>query len=168
MKKNVTYIAREKFETIMNEKGLKFGENAGFLKCDLGNGYFVYPAKTKSVGRVDVQWASKVEGVRELGAGERFGRIAAQLDFGRTEAEILASFALLLDEGMALAKYEKPKKVQPGTVVAQPVADSSPETADDKEARKASLEEAKRLRAEKIRQVAQEMGVGISPKAEIA
>ena len=157
MKKNVTYIAAEKFTAILEAADLKTKENAGFVQVILGNGYHLYVAKTKAVGRVDIQWAPEIDGVTHLGMGERFGRILAQLDFSRTEAEILETFKNVLENGLSLAEYVRPKKVQPGTVKAA----SSPEAAETEE----SKEEAKAARKALIARTAKEMGVEVSEEA---
>ncbi len=109
MKKNVTYVAFESFESIVADLGLATKENAGFVQVILGNGYHAYVARTKRVGRVDFQWTPSCEGIVELGEA-RFGRIVAQLDFGRSEAEILESFARALVEGMKMDAWVRPKQ----------------------------------------------------------
>lgn len=159
MKKNVTYIAREKFDAIVTALGLEMKEGKGFTQVRLGNDYHLYVANTKSVGRVDIQWEPEAQGWHAPPNG-KFGRIAAFLDFNRTEAEILKSFEDILLEGMARPKYERPKKVQPGT----PVAASSPEgeTASSPE----DAEKTKQERMDRIRRVAAEMNVPVSPNAE--
>jgi hypothetical protein len=157
MKKNVTYIAREKFDAIIATLGLETKEGKGFTQVRLGNDFHLYVANTKSVGRVDIQWEPKVGGCRNLG-GESFGRIKAQMDFNRAEADILKSFEDVLLEGMAFPKYERPKKVQPGT----PVAASSPEATDSSPE---SEEDAKAKRKALIEKTAREMGVEVSENA---
>jgi hypothetical protein len=168
MKKNVLYIASEKFTAIGTEMGVKTKDNAGFVQWILGNGYHLYVAKTKTVGRVDFQYlpAEGMTGVRVLGAGERFGRIVAQLDFDTTlgEAAILDAFKAMVSMGSSLPAWERPKKAQPGEVKAAPVVDSSPADDLSKEEREAA---AKARRKALIEATAAQMGVTVSPEAGI-
>lgn len=162
MKKNVLYIASEKFSQIATDLGIPTKENAGFVQWILGNGYHLYVAKTKTVGRVDFQYlpGEGMQGVRVLGPGEKFGRIHAQLDFDTSlgEAAILENFRAMLLFGASLPSWERPKKVQPGT----PVAASSPVADKTKEERS---EDAKARRKALIEATAKTMGVEVSPKA---
>lgn len=167
MKKNVLYIAAEKFTAIGTEMGVKTKDNAGFVQWIFGNGYHLYVAKTKTVGRVDFQFlpAEGMTGVRVLGAGEKFGRIVAQLDFDTTlgEAAILEAFRAMCLLAASLPTWERPKKVQPGTPVAASSDDSSPAKEPTKEERK----EAAQKRREMILNYAKEKGVAVSEKAGI-
>jgi hypothetical protein len=168
MKKNVLYIDSAKFTAIATEMGVKTKDNAGFTQWILGNGYHLYVAKTKTVGRVDFQYlpAEGLTGVKVLGAGEKFGRIVAQLDFDTTlgELAILANFRAMVEMGSSLATWERPKKVQPGTPVAASSDASSPKSDMTKEERV----EAAKKRAELIKSVAKQHGVEVSAKAELA
>lgn len=161
-KKDLTYVDREKLVTIVASKGVKMTDNAGFTKCELGNDYNLYVPTTKTVGRVDFQFEAPegLAGVTKLGA-RSFGRIVAQLDFAkeRKEEEILATFKAMLEHGLALPKWERPKRTQPGTVKAAK-AGKKDETPESKEA-------AKKAREELIRKVAKEKGVKISEKAGV-
>jgi hypothetical protein len=165
MKKNVLYIASEKFTAIATEMGVKTKDNAGFVQWAFGNGYHLYVAKTKTVGRVDFQFlpVEGMTGVRVLGAGEKFGRIVAQLDFDTTlgEQAILEAFRAMCLLAASLPTWERPKKVQPGTTVAASSDASSPKPDLTKEERQAAAQK----RREMILKVAAEKGVEVSAKA---
>lgn len=169
MKKNVLYIASEKFAAIATEAGVPTKDNAGFTQWILGNGYHLYVAKTKTVGRVDFQFLPPVDlkGVRVLGEGERFGRILAQLDFDTTlgEAAILEAFTAMTRHGASLAEWERPKKVMaPKPIASSPEASTPDSSPVDEEAEKIL---ARAKRAEMIAKVAKEKGVDISPNANL-
>ena len=158
MKKNITYIDAAKFSTIVTEMGLVATDQAGFTKVDLGNGRQLYVARTKRVGRVDLSClTSTCEGVRDLG-GESFGNVRQQLDFSRTEEQVLATFRAVLEEGRTQPRYEAPKRTQPGTVKAKAEAPaSSPEDAAERKAARKAL----------LMKVAAEKGASISANADI-
>lgn len=144
MRKNVTYISFESFMGIASDLGLAHKENAGFVQISLGNGYHAYVARTKRVGRVDLQFLPTGEGYEDLGEA-KFGRIVAQVDFSRPEPEVLEAFARALLFGMKLPTWVKPKQ-SPREAASLPV--QSPTD------RRALIEKASR-----------EMGVEISPRA---
>ena len=109
MKKNVTYVSFESFANIVADLGLATKENAGFVQVSLGNGYHLYVARTKRVGRVDLQFLPEGEGYEDLGEA-RFGRIVAQLDFSVDEGSILEAFARACVAGRKLPTWVKPKR----------------------------------------------------------
>lgn len=164
MKKNKTYIAREKFDAIVKELGLPLKDNASFTQVNLGNGYAAYVPITKTVARVDLQFTPPSGShVPEPG---KFGRIEAQLDFntrdGWGEPEILSAFRDALIFGASLPAYVAPKrsalpKVEPSQPDMEGVAEAGEEA-------KALL---KKQRAALIKKVAEEKGVEVSPKADV-
>lgn len=169
MKKNVLYIDSAKFTAIATEAGVPTKDNAGFTQWILGNGYHLYVAKTKTVGRVDFQYLPPegMVGVRVLGEGEKFGRIVAQLDFDTTlgEAAILSAFEAMTRHGASLPNWERPKKVMaPKPIAASPEASTPDSSPVDEEATKVL---ARAKRAEMIAKVAKEKGVDISPNANL-
>lgn len=157
MKKNVTYIAQELFEGVAKELGLGWKEQAGFIKVAGATGRAVYVARTKRVGRVDISgFTSSSPGVRDLG-GESFGAVTQQLDFSRTEPEILATFRLVLGELKALPAREKEPRKQLEPKAAKPEApEASP---DERKAQRAA-------RLATIRAAAAQKGVPVSPETE--
>ena len=110
MKKGQTYVSAEKFAALVAaHPGLSVTPNSGFIKVELG-GRKLYIGKTKAVGRIDVSgWVSQVEGLRNLGE-ESFGQVQQQVSFHRTEDEILATFAELLEE--MVTSQPVPKKAK--------------------------------------------------------
>lgn len=110
MKKNITYIAREKFETIVKKAGLAIRPQAAFGRVDGPNGRRLYIAATKQVGRVDASgWDVDVDGVTKLSKEEakslRLGAVRGQLDFSKPEAEILAAFKDLIADMIGDAEW---------------------------------------------------------------
>lgn len=98
MKKNVTYVDACHFEKIIKESGCEVRVQAGFVQVKAPNGNRLYVGKTKRVGRVDISgWMSTDPGVLDLG-DDSFGAVHQQLDFSRTESEILESFRSILEE----------------------------------------------------------------------
>lgn len=160
MAKNVTYVARDKFEALITSAGLKFIEQAGYLKVPC-NGRAVYVAKAKNVGRVDISGfcPSDILGVKVLSAGERFCRVQAQINFSLTEAEILGAFDSVLSfmktipaETSSEKKARKAAQARPGKV--KPAF---------QQVMKTSMSNADTLAL--IERVAREKGVKVSPKA---
>lgn len=113
MRKNVTYISSSKLLDVVAQAGLKANDQAGFIKVPAAKGRQVYIAKTKQVGRVDISgFLFAGEGVKDLGAIS-FGAVKQQLDFTRTEEEILKTFAEVLEHMKTLAPAEKVVKQAP-------------------------------------------------------
>ena len=119
MRKNITYVARERFEAIASKLGLPCLEQAGFVKVSGAKGRNMYVARTKRVGRVDLSGfvPEGIEGVTVLPEGERFGAVHAQLDFSRTEKEILATYAACLKHMKKLPERVVEKKSVGGPLV---------------------------------------------------
>jgi hypothetical protein len=116
MKKNVTYIDAVKFETIIKSSGLPFVLQAGFVKVQGPKGRNLYVAATKRVGRVDISGftvdatsPTAFGFITDLGELE-FGNVKQQMDFSRTEDEILATFELLLNHMKTLDPVEKAQR----------------------------------------------------------
>ena len=107
MKKNVTYVDAAKFETIIRDSGLTFLLQKGFVKVSAAKGRNLYVAATKRVGRVDISgFTVQMDGITDLG-DLSFGNVKQQLDFSRTEDEILATFRDLLAHMATLPAVEK-------------------------------------------------------------
>jgi hypothetical protein len=115
MKKNVNYVDAIRFEKVWKKLHLNALEQAGFVKVSSGkNGRQVYVARTKRVGRVDISnFLSKDPGVRNLDVLESFGAVKQQIDFSRTEGEILATFEAVLKEMKDLPPAEKKARPAP-------------------------------------------------------
>lgn len=126
-----TSIAAEKLASIVSAAGLTSTAQAGFIKVHGPAGYDVYVAATKNVSRVDLagfEFATCL-GVTNLGS-KSFGRVKQQLDFTQPEAQVLATFALVLDFMKALAPVEnaaKPAKAPRAPKAAKVAAPSAPE-----------------------------------------
>lgn len=148
MKKNVTYVDAAKFETIAKASGLPLTLQAGFVKIAGPKGHNVYVAATKRVGRVDLSgFTMDVPGVNTLGEDEKFGNVLAQMDFSRSEEEILATFAEVLAHMATLAPKEKVsrKASAPKAPVAQGWSTDIPKApVVDKAARLEKLKAAKK------------------------
>lgn len=97
-KKSVTYIDAAKFESLIAASGLTFTLKAGWVKVQGPAGRAVYVPRTKTVGRVDISVGEvlPLEGVMDLGE-LKFGSVHCGLDMARTEDEILAAFAAVLE-----------------------------------------------------------------------
>lgn len=163
MKKNVTYIDQVKFEEIVRGCGLPWQEQKGFVKIQASPGRCLYVARTKRVGRVDLAgFRFQDAGVRDLG-GESFGAVEQQLDFSRTEAEILATFEAATRHAMTL-----PARVREPRAQLEPKAPKVPavETVVDQSTRRKSERRAAAERLARMRQVSSEMGAPISADAE--
>jgi hypothetical protein len=136
MKKNVTYIDASKFEAIILSSGLPMAGQKGFVKVQGPAGYAVYVAATKRVGRVDISGFEVPYGV-EPHCGP-FGNVKQQLDFSKTEDEVLADFTQLLKDLAAQQPKEKKERR-----AAAPKADApkgwTKVEADLKEQRKATI-----------------------------
>lgn len=143
MKKNISYVDASKIEAIIVQSGLPCEPKASFLKVKGPTGYNVYVPLTKTVGRIDLSgFSPPLPGVTDLG-DERFGNVVAQLDFSRTEAEILQTVAAVLEHMKGLEPLAKPLRRTPArkqssatgwTLFAPKAASSSPEgelTGDD-------------------------------------
>lgn len=102
-----------KFEAIVQKSGAPCTEQRGYLKVEPAPGRKLYVAKTKTVRRVDVsgtgleKWG--VGGVLDLG-DQKFGEVRQQLDFSRTEDEVLAAFELTIEELRAMGPRAKQSK----------------------------------------------------------
>jgi hypothetical protein len=154
MKPNTTYVDACHFETAIQESGLQMIAQKGFIKVMGATGRQVYVAATKRVGRVDISgFTVDLPGVRTLGDGEAFGNVKQQMDFSRTQDEILATFRDLLAHLASLPAAEKQERKAPAKKADEPKGWSA-----------ATLESRKAL----IEKVAKEKGVKVSPKARIA
>lgn len=110
MKKNVTYVDAAKFETILKASGLVFTLQKGFVKVQGPKGRNLYVAATKRVGRVDISgFETDLAGITSLGE-LAFGNVKQQLDFSRTEDEILATFTAVLAHMATLPAVEKAQR----------------------------------------------------------
>lgn len=108
MKTNVTYIDAAKFEAIILASQLPYAEQRGFVKVQGPTGRAVYVASTKRVGRVDISGFEVPYGV-EPHCGV-FGNVRQQLDFSKTEQEVLLAFEQLLADLKAQAPVEKKQR----------------------------------------------------------
>src|SRR5262249_43252561 len=97
MKKNTTYVNASKFQALIVESELANKPQSAFMKVSGAKGRNVYVPLTKTVGRVDISgFTVEMEGVRTLDEDEKFGAVLQQIDFSRTEEEILSTFSELL------------------------------------------------------------------------
>lgn len=162
MKKNVTYILAAAFETAIQESGLTTSEKSGWIRVDGQNGRRLYVPKTKKVGRVDlvgIGHSASPAGVTSLGEG-KFGAVTHQLNFDRSESEVLAMFSALLEELKTAPAVEKPAK--------EPKA---PRERKAKGTEAGTVEAPKASRADRmalIRATAEKHGVAVSPDEETA
>lgn len=165
MKKNITYVAQDKVETIIaKHPGLTVTTQAGFVKLSAAAGRNLYVARTKGVGRIDVSgFLFEDPGVRTLGEGERFGKVHQQFDFTRTEDEILASLDACLGHMLTLPAAEKVKRESPMAAPggARQKRPSPTEGMTDVEAA-AHRKAARAARKELILKVAKEKGAPVS------
>lgn len=157
-----TMIDAAKFEEMIVARLLPHVAQKGFVKVTTPNGHRMYIANTKTVGRIDLsgfEMPEGTEGIVRLG-GESFGLVRQQVEFvGRTEDEILATTAQVLDHMMTLPPAEKAKKA---TASSPPKEKAKGFSADvpvappvDKAARRALIEK-----------VAKEKGAKVSKKTE--
>jgi hypothetical protein len=173
MKKNVTYIAQEKFVAIATAQGLKLTEQAGFIRVELEGKpeHRLYVPRTKQVGRIDLAGFTPRarKGFRILGEGERFGAVHAQLDFSQTEGVILDAFTAACLACASLppwteAEHEAAKKARgrkaAGGAVAKVVTKPS-----NKEERLAALRE-RISHIKQVKEVAAKMGAAVAPAVE--
>jgi hypothetical protein len=173
MKKNVTYIAQNKFVAIAEKHGLKLTEQAGFIRVELEGklDHRLYIPKTKTVGRIDLAgFTPKArKGFKILGEGERFGAVHAQLDFSQTEGVILDAFSAACQACVSLpplteAERDAAKKARGrkagGGAVAKEVAKPS-----NKKERLAALKE-RISHINQVKEVAAKMGATVAPVVE--
>lgn len=155
-RKEKTLIDAAKVEALcLARPTLKMVEKKGFVRFEAAEGIRVYVPKTKTVGRLDLsgfEMGPDVAGIFRLG-GLSFGAVKQQVLFDRTEEEILATIAGVLDHMLTLPAREKKAKKQPGT----PTAEAKP--AAEKPAGKKS-------RKELIEKVAKEKGAKVSDKTQ--
>jgi hypothetical protein len=115
MKKNITYIAPEKLRAIVSKKGLTSRDQAGFVRIEGPGGHRVYFARGLRVGRADFsgfEMPAGTPGIIDL-LGESFGGVRQRIDFTRPEADVLATFAAVLDHMKTLPKLKKaPRKAR--------------------------------------------------------
>lgn len=111
MKTNVTYIDAAKFETIILSSGLAHTAQKGFVKVSGKAGRAVYVASTKRVGRVDISGFEVPYGV--LPHCGPFGNVKQQLDFSKTEDEVLSDFTQLLKDLAEQPAVEKKQRKAP-------------------------------------------------------
>src|ERR1700690_2068419 len=114
MKATINYVPAEKIEELLANSGAKYEALAGFVKVYGPLGHNLYIAKTKKVGRIDVSgWIPKCGGITVLDEDLAFGNVGAQVDFSRTEEEVLNTLAELIDEMLALPAKEKISRKSP-------------------------------------------------------
>ena len=127
MKKNVTYISSLAILSLVEASGCTVAEKAGWYKVMGAKGRRLYVPKTKSVGRIDLVGIPDGEGIRALG-GDSFGSVTHQVDFSRTEPEILSTVAHCLEQLAQLPELEVTRK--PRAAKAEPEPASLPSLAD--------------------------------------
>jgi hypothetical protein len=159
MKRDVKYVAVEKFLQLASDLGMQSEEQKGFWKIHGPKGRQVYVARTKNVGRVDISGFEVREvlpgSVNYLG-GEKFGAVQEQLnmDPSRTEEAILEDFAKILAHMASLEPVVKEKKGKKAASSAEPELSE-----EDKKA-------ARQRRARLLQEVAQSKGVALSKEAQ--
>lgn len=165
VKKDVTYVDVEKMLGVVRELGLSWKEQAGYAKVECAPGRFVYVARSKRCGRVDLSGfeVPAALGVKNLG-GEAFGGVKQRLDMsaGRTEEQIVASFRAVVEHARGLPAREAPRRQPMG--VARRIEPSSVETGPDvdrlRELKKRADEQFYRTRAERMADVPRPTGIG--------
>lgn len=151
MKKNIRYVAHEKYMAVVSELGLETVDKAGYVQAKLGNGRCVYVPKTKNVGHIHLQFTPPVGSI--VPPQGKFCRIEAFTDasIDKTEEQLISEFKDMLLFAKDLPNWERPKRVQPGAPVASssPEPQATPEDAEEEKAkRKALIEDtARRLKA---------------------
>lgn len=163
MKKDITYVAPSKLLDIVAELGLPLREQRGFHKVSPSAGRAIYIANTKAVGRVDLSgFTFEGAGVRDLG-GESFCSVKQQVDFSRTEDEILATFRAVCEHLATLAPREKEKRaVTPKSPRPKKASKDETQAEPDTEDRKAAA----LAHLERVRKFAQMRGVPVSQETE--
>lgn len=167
-KKQVTYVDASEFESICVELGVPMVAQAGFVKCGDGkNGRYLYVAKTKRVGRVDLSWfkmtgedGKAVPGVRDLDGDERHGSVEQGIDFSLTQEEILTAFRDALIFAASLPTADKAR------ASSRPRKETGPAAVGFSAGLIAKGEEARVARKALIERVAREKGATISAKTE--
>ncbi|MHB8407835.1 MAG: hypothetical protein ACYDHY_06930 [Acidiferrobacterales bacterium] len=166
MKKELAYVASERFMEIASGLGLPTKEQAGFIQVVGPKGRRLYVAKTKMVGRVDIAGFEVADvhpgTVVKLG-GLSFGQVKEQLDFDpkgtaddsperlAREQEIVAAFAHICGHMATLAPVEKAKKGK---------AAKAPEQTEDE------VKAARRRKALLLAEVAKKTGKALSKEAQ--
>jgi hypothetical protein len=143
----VTYANRSDFELLINEAGLTFREQSGFLRVDGPKGNRIYVAATKTVRRVDL---SGFEAPLEIAKPHKlgtFGGVSQELRITGDLVEDLARFATLLE----ILKAQAPK---------EPVAKAKAEKA----AAKVETPEERAARMVLIKETAARLKVKVSSK----
>lgn len=104
MKKNVTYIAYGKLEGIAKHLGCNLEVQKGFTKVTREGieGKAVYIGNTKGVGRVDLSGFT-LEGIEGVIPHSKAptSKVVQELDFSRSEPEILRTFSAVLKHGLS-------------------------------------------------------------------
>ncbi len=162
MKKNITYIDAVKFENIIREKEMPITAQAGFIKVSGAKGRNIYVANTKLVGRVDLS-GFKVDMVGVFGLeGAKFGNVEQQMDFTRSEEQILATFSDLVDHLKTLEPVVKESKAKAEAAKKEAAVGWSvaPPSKEEREAARAA-------RKALIEATAKSKGVEVSPNADI-
>ena len=109
MKKNVTYVARSEFETILSHLGMPTKVQSGFIRVEGPKGNRLYVAATKKVGRIDISGFEVGSSGVTPHCGV-FGNVKQQMDMSGTEAEVLERFKVII--GLLLSQPEKVKEVK--------------------------------------------------------
>jgi len=158
------FFARGQYELILNEKGVPYTEQSGFLRVEGAKGNRLYVASTKTVRRIDI---SGFETDRDLAKSPHtgpFGNVKQQMRLDGDEGEVLFRFAELVDRLLAqpakqpaekAPKAPKEKKAK-GERKGWGATPKAPPP--DDEAQKAA-------RIALIKKVAAEKGMAISPKS---
>ena len=103
MKNNVTYVAYAKLEGIAKHLGCNLEPQKGFTKVTREGieGKAVYIGNTKGVGRVDLSgFTVEIEGVVPHSKAPT-SKVVQELDFSRSEPEILRTFSAVLKHGLS-------------------------------------------------------------------
>jgi hypothetical protein len=149
-KKNVTYVPRASFETILTIAGLTFLEQSGFLKVEAAKGRKIYVAATKMVGRVDISGFEVSSSIGQRPHCGEFGKVKQQLRMEGTVEEVTARFTELVTILLAQPAVEAVVKAPKVKAEKKAAVEVKPSTVLD--------------RLALIKQIAAEKGLSVSSK----
>lgn len=156
------FATRDQYELAIQNAGLSFTEQSGFLKVEAAKGRRVYVAATKTVRRIDLSGFELSSSLAKVPHCGIFGQVKQQMRLDGTPEEQVARFVEVLAELVKLPAVEKAPKPPKAKKVkgekkgwgAKPVA--SPEVETD---------EARAKRIALIKEYAQKHGVAVSNKS---
>lgn len=109
-----TLVEARKIEDLVLQSKLQAVAQAGYVKVSGAKGRNIYIARTGRVGRINLSgFTMKHPGVRDLG-DLAFGSVSQEIDFERSEEEILDTVQDVLTELAALPAAEPRRRMAAG------------------------------------------------------